>query len=279
MRRFSYFILFVFFISLTGITQFLYDSGTNYFENHNVFLILPKGKTIKAASFGYSEVVADMLYLWAIQFYSDYTVRNSGRFLENIFNLITDISPKFKDPYMTGAVIMVLEKGKVKMGIRLLQKAAKNIKKEWIFDFDSGYYASHYLRDYKLAEKYFLKASKIENSPKFIKRMLYHQVYMENNLAKAWKLWNEVKKNAESPIEIDSANKHIYQIKFEIDRKNFENAIKKYKKLYLYFPKTLEILKTKGFLKYIPLDYKGNSYLYNNRSGVVRARERYSWKR
>ncbi len=279
MKRIVYLFLFFVFITLTGVTQFIYDSGRNYFKEKKAFLALPKGKTLKIVSFGYSEAVADLLYIWAIQFYSDYSIKNGDDYIEDIFNLITDISPQYKDPYMTGAVIMVLEKGKVKMGIRLLQKAAKNIKDDWIFDFDSGYYASHYLKDYKLAEKYFSKASRIKGAPGFVKRLVYHQIYLENDLKKAWVLWNSVKKNAKTCIEKDSSSKHLYQIKYEIDKKNLENAIKKFKKLRGFYPRNLKILVKKGFIKFVPRDYKGNEYKYNNRSGIITAIERYSWKR
>lgn len=279
MRRFKFFAVFLLFVSLTGITQYLYDSGRDYFKTKDVFLALPKGETVKVASFGYSEVVADLIYLWAIQFYSDYSIKNSDDYIEDVFNLITDISPKYKDPYITGSVIMVLEKGKIKMAIRLLQKASRNFKDEWIFDFDSGYYASHYLKDYKAAEKYFFKASKVKGAPKFVKRMLYHQIYMENDLIKAWELWLSVLESAQTPIEKDSANKHLYQIKYEIDKQNLEKAVRKYKKTFGFFPKKLEILIREGFIKKIPLDFKGNAYLYNSRTGVLSAKERYSWKR
>lgn len=201
------------FFIFAASTQYFYDNNTDYFRKREVFLTLPAGKTVKILSFGFSDLVADMLYIWSIQFYSDYNLTNSYDYIENIYNLITDISPKYKDPYIIGSVIMAVELKKIKMAIRLLQKAAKNIKGEWIFDLDSGYYASKYLNDHKLAEKYFLKASKVKGAPKVISRMLFHQVYMQDRLDEAWELWSEILSNSESEAEIHSARLHLYQIK------------------------------------------------------------------
>ncbi len=279
MKKFIFSLLFIILIGLSGLMQFLYDQNIDYFREKDVFLALPRGKTLQILSFGYSEVTADFLYLWAIQFYSNYTLKNSSLYIEDVFDLITDISPNYRDPYITGSVIMMLEMGKAKMAIRLLQKGSKNHPDEWIFDFDSGYYASKYLKDYKLAGKYFKKAAKVKNVPKFIQRMYFHQVYMENNLRLAWELWKEVRENANTNIEKDSADKHLYQIKYEMDSQKIERSAIAYKKRYGFFPNSLKILYRSGFIDLIPKDFKGNSYIYDSGSGKIRSKEKFSWKK
>lgn len=267
------------FLVIAASTQYFYDNNTDYFRKRDVFLTLPAGETVKILSFGFSDLAADMLYIWSIQFYSNYNLTNSYDYIENIYNLITDISPKYKDPYIIGSVIMAVELKKIKMAIRLLQKGAENIKDEWIFDLDSGYYASKYLKDPKLAEKYFFKASKIKGAPKVISRMLFHQIYMQNKLDKAWELWSEVLDNSESEAEKHSARLHLYQIKFELDKKQLEKYLRKYRKIYGAFPEKLEDLVKYGFINIIPKDFKGTDYKYYYKTGTIDPLEGYMWKK
>ena len=267
------------FLVFAAVTQYLYDINTDYFRKRETFLALPAGKTVKILSFGFSDLVADMLYIWSIQFYSDYNLTNSHDYIENIYNLITDISPQYKDPYLIGSVIMAVELKKIKMAIRLLQKGAENIKGEWIFDLDSGYYASKYLKDHKLAEKYFLKASKMKGAPKVISRMFFHQIYMQDRLDKAWELWSEVLSNSKSEAERHSARLHLYQIKFELDKKQIEKYLREYRKKYGAFPEVLRDLVKYGFIRTVPKDFKGTDYKYNNTTGAIDPLEGYMWKK
>ncbi|MEN8153072.1 MAG: hypothetical protein ABFR75_03545 [Acidobacteriota bacterium] len=269
----------VVFLILAAFSQYYYDINTDYFRKREVFLTLPAGKTVKILSFGFSDLVADMLYIWSIQFYSDYNLTNSHDHIEDIYNLITDVSPGYKDPYIIGSAIMAVELNKIKMAIRLLQKGAKNFKNEWIFDVDSGYYASKYLKDYKLAEKYFLKASKIEGAPDFVSRMLYHQIYMQDRLDKAWELWRAVLDNSDSDAEKHSARLHLYQIKFELDKKQLEKFLRKYRNVHGVFPEKLEGLVKYGYVRTIPKDFKGTEYKYNKGTGTIDPSEGYMWKK
>mgnify|MGYP001439626797 CR=1 FL=1 len=60
------------FVALTltaGALQFHYDTRVEYFADRQAFLALPDGNTLKVLSFGYRNLVADVLFIWAIQFY------------------------------------------------------------------------------------------------------------------------------------------------------------------------------------------------------------------
>jgi len=279
MKKNKYLLVAMCFFLLVGYSQHIYDSNTDYFKKKHVFLALPSGKTLKILSFGNNELVADMLYLWSIQFFSNYTLLNAGDFIEDIYNLITDISPRYLDPYIVGSTIMAMELNEIEMAVRLLQKGSKNIKDEWIFDFESAYYVRKYFKDFGRAEKYYKKASKIKGAPKFLKRNLYHSIFMQGKLEESWKLWLEVLNNAKSNLETNSARLHLYQIKFQIDRKNVKSALGKFKKRYGSFPNNIDELRVYGFIKKVPKDFKGNSYKYDHKKGSIIPKEGYLWKK
>jgi tetratricopeptide (TPR) repeat protein len=277
----KYFIAFILvtLIVAVGYTQYLYDSRNDYFAEHQTFITLPKGNTLKILSFGFHNLVADILYIWSIQFYSDYNLTNSYDYLEHIYNTITDMCPRYLEPYIVGSWIMALEAQDVKMAIRLLQKGAKNMPENWIFDYECGFYAYNTLKDFKLAEKYFNKALENPKAPPHVRRIKAHMVYMSDDLDYAYRLWFDIYQNAKSMMAKNSARKHLHQIKMERDKKSLEKQIKRFREKYNRLPTSLDELKLAGLVKQIPLDFEGNPYIYNTQTGKVTAEQVFRWKK
>jgi hypothetical protein len=271
-------ILIAIFLALVGFLQFSYDSNVDYFAEKDTFVSLPSGETLKILSFGHANLVADVLFIWSIQFYSTLNLKNRFDYIEQIFNVITDLNPQFRAAYYYGAIIMALEARETKMAIRLLQKGSRNMKNEWIFDYEAGYYASKFLQDPKLAEQFYLKASEKPGAPALIKRRRAHMVYMEDKLDLAYQLWMEIYHSAKTQLERDASINHLYQIKFEMDKIFLEKALELYKHRYHRYPLNLEQLKRVGFIKEIPRDYFGNDYHYDSKKGKVSAQRMFKWK-
>jgi len=274
-------LIFILIVSLGAVAfiQYKYDSHRGYDSERDVFVTLPSGKTLRVLSFGYQNLVADMLFIWSIQFYSSYHLTNIYDYLERVFNVITDLTPQYKEPYIVGAWIMALEAGDVKMAIRLLQKGAKNLPEEWIFDYECGFYAYKNLKDYDLAEKFFASAAAKPSAPHFIQRKRAHMVYMKDNLDYAYKLWMDIYQKAKDRLERSAAQNHLGQIKFEIDKKKLEAKIAQFKSMYNKYPHRLGDLIRAGLIKKIPKDFYGNEYVYDNKKGIITATKVLKWKK
>ena len=259
--------------------QYKYDSRRGYFDDRQVFVTLPSGKTLRILSFGYQNLVADMLFIWAIQFYSNYYNTNMYDYLERVFATITDLTPRYKEPYIVGAWIMALEAKDAKMAVRLLEKGSKNMPEEWIFDYESGYYAYKDLKDYTLAEQLFTRAASKPSAPRLIERTRAHMVYMEDNLDYAYQLWRDIYNKAQDRFERSNAANHLNQIKYEMDKKYLEQRISQYKMTHGRYPHRLEDLQRAGLVKEIPKDFSGHDYIYDNNKGTVTASKVLKWKK
>lgn len=272
-------VFFLLLMILSGVLQYQYDSRVDYFAHKKFFLLLPSSQALKILSFGYQNILADLLYIWSIQFYSTYHIDNRFDYIEHIYNLITDINPQFRAPYYIGSLIMALEAKEVEMAIRLLQKGSKHIKDEWFFDFESAYYAFKFLKDYKLAEFFYRKAAENPEAPSVVKRKRAHMIYMMDDLITSYKLWLEILNEADTQLGKDAAVNHLSQIKFEIDKKMLEEKISLFKKKFHRYPFNLAELKSEGFVKEIPRDYKGRAYIYNSKEGTIKAIRIFRWKK
>ena len=275
-------LLALFFVLLTaavGVLQYKYDSQRGYLSEREVFVTLPPGNTLKILSFGFRNLMADVLFIWSIQFYSTYNLTNSYQYIEHVFNTITDINPQYKEPYIVGSWIMALEVGDIPMAMRLLQKGSANMPDEWIFDYESGFYAYKNLKDFALAEKFFSRAMTRPGVPSLIKRTRAHMVYMKDDLQYAYRLWLDIYNKAKDPLELDVAQNHLGQIKFEMDKKYLEQQIGLFKQKYKRFPTGLAELKKTGLVKEIPRDFFGDDYIYDKGKGTITTEKVRRWKK
>lgn len=266
-------------VILAGLMQHQIDNKTNYFATRNVFVNIPSGKTLKILSFGYDNLMADLLYMWSIQFYSSYSILNRYEYLEDIYNTITDLSPRYFDPYFVGSWIMALEFRDIRMAMRLLDKGAKNLPNDWRFDIELGFYASKWLKNFKLAEYYFRRADGKPGAPHYLKRRIAHMIYMGDDNETAFKVWLEIFQNASNDMEKHSAFCHLYQIKYERDKKILESKVNEYKKIYGKYPAFLQLLVQKKLIGKIPKDLSKNSYNYNLHTGKITAKKVFKWKK
>lgn len=256
-----------------------YDTTVRYFGDRDAFVSLPAGSTIKALSFGYHNLAADLLFIWSIQFYSTPQIRNRFDFLERVFAAITDITPRYRDPYIVGALIMVFEAQDVRMALRLLEKGARHNPGEWRFDQEAGFYAYKYLKDYSLAETYYSRAAAKPDAPVYVKRWNAHLVYLRDDPATAARMWLDIYRNAQDTLTRDSAFNHLYQIKAEADLPKLQGLVQEYLRRFRRPPAALADLAASGLARELPRDFAGRPYLYDPGSGRVTAQRIFNWKK
>jgi tetratricopeptide (TPR) repeat protein len=264
---------------LAGVLQNRYDSTIHYLGERSVFVSLPSGKALRVLSFGYQNLVADLLFIWSIQFYSTYYLTNRFDYLERVYDTITDITPPYKEPYIIGALIMAFEAKDIPMALRLLDKGSRNLPDEWFFDHEAGYYCYKYLKDIPKAEAYYSRAAEKPNAPSFLKRMKAHMVYLQDDPKVAYQMWIDIYDHARDRLERDAAFNHLYQIKAEIDLPPLQEKVTRFRDRYRRFPATLDELVSRGMAAAIPRDFSGNDYRYDPMLGTVKAQRVYKWKR
>jgi tetratricopeptide (TPR) repeat protein len=233
-------------------------------------LYLPSGKYLKPASFGYYGLLADFIYLWSIQYYSDPGFNPRVEYLKHTYDIITELDPQFIDAYQTGALFMFYEGRNPKAGLKLLEKGLERNPKEWILPTDAAYYCLINLRDRDLAAKYFATAATVPSAPTLVKRMLANLNFKKGDKQHALELWQEVYDTAERPSIKQTAYQHVHNLRVLIDLEKLQNAISAYQQKYQRNPSSLNQLVTEGILTGIPSDPDGEPYEYDPKTGKVR---------
>jgi tetratricopeptide (TPR) repeat protein len=241
-------------------------------------IYVPSGKLLKYATFGYRALAADLLYLWAIQYYSTPTIDDRFDHLDHIFAIINELDPRFQDPYEVGALIAVQEARDLRAAFAILDRGAANNPDQWVYPFNAGHVALMTVKDYPLAEKYFEQTMKIPGAPDFVERLRANAMFKKGDLKTSWETWLDIYKRAPDERTKRIASNHLYNVKATIDGTALEAAAAKYRDRSGRFPADLATLVRTGFAAELPKDLDGNDYLYDPATGKVKPATS-PWKR
>jgi tetratricopeptide (TPR) repeat protein len=240
-------------------------------------IYLPSGKYLKYAAFGYSSLVADLVYLWAIQYYTTYTIVDRFQNLEHIFSIIAELDPRYTDPYEIGALIAVNEAKDLKLAFKILDMGLAKNPDQWIFPFEAGHYAQR-AGEYHTARKYYQKTMTIPGAPEIAKRLYAAAGFRVMDLKESWETWLEVYNTAQDERTKKIASKHLYQVKATSDTNLLNEGIRQFRDRYKRLPAGLEELVRFGLLSSLPRDLDDKDYIYDPKTGEIKAPSVW-WKR
>ena len=243
-------------------------------------LYLPSGKYLKVTAMGHPEVMADLIYIWSIQYYSNYEAVDRFKYLDHIYSqVISELDPHYIDPYLIGAMIMSIESGDHEMALKLLDKGIGANPDEWILAFDAGFLCYDKLRDYPRAAGYFEKALRSTDAPNVIRRLHAEMYNKMGDKRTSLEYWTQVYDEAETDYVRDVAWRHVHDLRIEVDLESLRQAIGAYTRARGTPPLNLEALVKAGLVSKVPLDPEGSPYAYDRRTGEVRSQSRFKLRR
>ena len=229
-------------------------------------LYLPSAEMLKLASLGNAGLVADALYLWSIQYYSQYHPSERYLYLEPVFQLITDLDPLYHDAYRVGALIMQLpttdEEENKRAVIRLFDKALRNMPENWRIAEAAGWDCFIRYRDRKEGIRYFTAAVAVPDAPHRLRRFL--TVWTENeegwSFDEAYRYWLEVLEESESDYDRAVCEKQIYRLFASRDEALLDPVLADWRGRTGSCPEAWQELVDAGALSRVPVDYFGQDY-------------------
>ena len=241
-------------------------------------IYIPSGQYLKYATFGNSSLLADLIYIWAIQYYSDYSIPDMYEYLDHIFSIINELDPSYLDPYDVGAVIAAYEAQDLDLALKILDRGLEKNPEQWLFPYLAGHYAQMINKDHNLAQEYYKKAMNIEGVPPIVRRLYANAIFKSMDYKRALQTWLEIYKTAKDERIKKIASNHLYNITATIDIQKINEAIEKFKESYGRNPMELSQLVRAGFLDSLPKDLDEKEYIYDSRTGEVKT-PTIPWKR
>ncbi|MBN2199080.1 MAG: hypothetical protein JW747_04450 [Candidatus Aminicenantes bacterium] len=228
---------------------------------------LPSGRTLKAVSLGYSSLLADVIYIWAIQYYSDPSIDDRFSRLDHIFGVISDLDPKYSEPYLIGALIAAYEARDPGLALKVLDGAMEKNPDDWIYPFEAGHYAQMMMKDFPLAQDYYRRAMELPGAPDIAKRLYANALFRSEDFGSAWETWLEVYRTAPDERIRKIASNHLYQVKAALDIRRIDEAVARFRDRFGRPPLSLEQLVRAGLLETLPRDLDDTPYVYDPETG------------
>lgn len=230
-------------------------------------LYLPSPEMLKIISLGHPGLVADILYLWSIQYYSLFQPHERFLYLETIYNLITDLDPLYFDAYRIGALIMQIPTGgdqeELERAVqRLFDKGLRNLPENWQLAEAAAWDFHMRFRDRRAALHYAQIAVGRPGAPSRIKRM----VGVWSDSESVWTLddsveyWRVALETAEDPMDRAVCMSKYYEAVAARDRARLQPLLNAYVHSFGQCAGDWEQVIRVGLLGEVPLDLVGNPY-------------------
>lgn len=195
---------------------------------------LPSPEITKISSFGYTNLIADIIWLEFVQ-YMGGLGRGEVKYLPEISSLLdttTTLDPHFIDAYEVGAYALA-DNDEFDKSIMLLNKGSKNVSDEWFFDYQAGFMYYIYKKNKQQAVKYFERSMKVKNSPAILPKLV---VLLKSELnsddydiqIELWKTIYAKSKEHDDKRNMERASKKIIEITIKKDLKYLQSIIDKY---------------------------------------------------
>ena len=229
-------------------------------------LYLPSAEMLDLVSLGNEGLVADLFYLWSIQYYSKYQPHERFLYLETVYDLITDLDPLYHDAYRVGALIMQLpvtdEETNKRAVIRLLDKALSNLPEDNQLAEAAAWDMYIRYRDTGEALRYLKLAVDIPGSPHRLKRLLtaWSEDEQEWSFSDALAYWMEVRAEAESDYDVAVCEKQIYRLQASRDEAALDAVLQNWKLRHGICAGSWREITDAGWLGEVPVDYFGEEY-------------------
>ncbi len=233
-------------------------------------LYLPNGRYLRIVSLGHRALMADLVYLWAIQYYSNYDRADRFRYVEHVFgNVIPELDPHYVDAYTLGALILTVEAKDVDAGLRVLDKGMRDNPDDYLLPYLAGWEAYH-AGLYERSARYFAEAASKPGAPAVILRNRAGAVARAGDLREAYALWRELYLDPGSDaVTRGVAERRMRDLAVRIDLETLERAVERFRTRNGRPPRALSELVRAGEIREVPIDPDGRPYAYDPSSGKV----------
>jgi len=156
-------------------------------------LYYPSGVWVRQAALGYETAAADLAWLRGIQYYGEHRLSDQRYdMIGHVMNIVTDLDPRFTQPYVFGAFVLSQELNQPQRGLELLQKGMRANPESWRLAFETGFL--HYVgtHDHAAAARYFARASGLPGHPDYAERFAAFAAQRAGDRAMAVLLWKRV---------------------------------------------------------------------------------------
>ncbi len=160
--------------------------------------LFPSGKFLREISLGHPQLLADLAWLEAIQYYGKHRLSDRRYPLSpHLFKTLIEADPHFEGAYLFAALVMA-EGGYLREAEQHLQKGAAVNPHSWGLRFELGFFQYVALQDYARAAQSFHDASRLEGAAEYVGRFAAASFERAGDEETARALWGVIARSSEN---------------------------------------------------------------------------------
>lgn len=261
-------------ILLTGSSVLLYllDGQRTALARAEQLAYLPKGEYLKLAVLGYRQVVADLIWLQAVQHIGAKRDTQLGyTWTYHAVDVLTDLDPTFVPPYQATGLFLGVLVGRQEEGLAILDKGIRHNPSIWQLPFLAGYVSYYELCKPIAGGEYLRIAARVPGSPAYLPQLAARMTVESGDPTAALEFLDRFSRNVTDERVREALLQRMKEIVQEQDLRFLEESISRYRAKYGQPPAKLEDLMLRGIIQQMPSDPLGGQYEVDTFSGVVRA--------
>ena len=233
-------------------------------------LYLPSGKGLKAISFGYTNVLSDILWFNTINYFGKHHRGDQKyRWLDHMCNLVTDLNPRALHVYDFCGNMLAWEANESERAVHIFSKAIAHAPNQWKFFYQRGFVYMFFLKDLDKAQADFVTASGLPGAHSLIKRLAAKRLAASDSADAAIEFLTEMLRDEKDPSERAALESRLREAYYERDFQTLERARDLFKSKTGNYPKSLQELVEQGILHSEFKDPFGGSYVIDSNTGKI----------
>lgn len=229
----------------------------------------PSGRFLIQASCGFRNLLADLLWFRAIQYYGEH--RKTDLIFDkaaHIFRIITDLDPHFIDAYRFGSLVIIEDAFDPGAGYELLRKGIRENPHRWELPFDLGFH--HFLQDeFDVAAAWFERASNLAPENERVIRFAANAEKRRGGLDSSEEMWKALYESTGNEALREAALFALKGIRVVRDTTLLAGAAREYRVRAGRWPRSTDQLARAGLIGAVPVEPYGNRYLIQPATGEV----------
>jgi hypothetical protein len=129
-----------------------------------------------------------------------------------MFDIITDLDPKFTSVYTLGTILLTTDARKIDLALKLLKKGMADNPQSWQIPFTKGFIQYIHNKNPKEASKWFLIASYKENAPEIVQKFATWTLYKGKGVDLTLRLYLRLYETSSSEIFREKARRGITKV-------------------------------------------------------------------
>lgn len=243
-------------------------------KNYKTFNYLPSGKFLKGACLSFDELLADLLWIKALGYFTDqYKQKGRYKWLYHIVNVTTTLDPSFEDPYEFSGVIFSVEVNDIEKSNYFLKKGMENVPQHhwryWYLPFFIAFNYMYHEANYQTAAKYLEIAASFAESPAYLP-LLVSRIYANTeDPGIAIPFLHKMIERASTPEMKKKLELRIKEIQVKQDIQLLTAARDHYKKLTGNDLQSLDDLTIHNLIQQIPQEPFGGNYFISHKNNAI----------